>query len=120
MPPTVRRTLVFSLPLLGLLGYAGYSLSKSEFRDDLTAGRAAVTNGNWGAAESYADRLDRAGRADAARLLRGSVWVGRARALGEGPDQTKALRAALVYFGHVRDPATVTAATVLAGECLVR
>src|SRR5438105_3892290 len=99
MPPTVRRTLVFSLPLLGLLGYAGYSLSKSEFRVDLTAPVAAATHlAAWGkldpstgrpfrwagffyktaeqpaaAAEAYrtalARPLDDATRADAAREL---------------------------------------------------
>jgi tetratricopeptide (TPR) repeat protein len=118
--PSGRRILIFTLPLLGLLGYAGYSVSKQSFRDDLTAGRAAIQIGNWSSAEAHADRLERRGQTDAARLLRGLLWVSKARKLDAGPEQTKYLRAALTHFGRIRAADRVPEATILGAECLIR
>jgi tetratricopeptide (TPR) repeat protein len=113
------RALFIALPLVACLGYAGYSLAQRQLRDELTVGREAVRAGKWDAAEAAAARLDRAGRADDARLLRGLARVEQARQL-PAADQPAAVRPALAQLSRVRSPGRVAEATVLAAECLVR
>lgn len=103
-----RRVAVPALLILLILAGAWrYRVTRPDYR--YARGRAAVEAGEWAAAERYAARLERAGRADHAHLLRAESLFGR-----------RDWEGALAECNRIRDEAALRLkAATLSGRCLL-